>query len=129
MRGPILVVRTRANSAASALPVFAAVLMAVLGWVFLSQTPYRPPPAGARRFAALGRRDRLRTERAAAGRLRPPGLCGAIAGLILVGRVGVVNPDLGYGFEFTVITAVVLGGTSLFGGRGSMLGSVLGACC
>ena len=52
---------------------------------------------------------------------------GRIAGLIVVGRVGVLNSDLGFGFEFTVITAVVLGGTSLFGGRGSILGSVIGA--
>lgn len=55
------------------------------------------------------------------------GLCAAAAGLILVGRIGGLNPDLGWGFEFTVITAVVLGGTSLFGGRGSIVGSVLGA--
>jgi simple sugar transport system permease protein len=55
------------------------------------------------------------------------GLCGATAGLIVVGRVGVLNPDLGFGFEFTVITAVVLGGTSLFGGRGTMVGTMLGA--
>src|SRR5258708_13985893 len=45
----------------------------------------------------------------------------------MVGRVGMVNPDLGFGMEFTVITAVVLGGTSLFGGRASILGAVLGS--
>ena len=55
------------------------------------------------------------------------GCCGAAAGLIVVGRVGVINSDLGFGFEFTVITAVVLGGTSLFGGRAAILGSVMGA--
>lgn len=55
------------------------------------------------------------------------GLTAAIAGLILVGRVGAINPDLGWQFEFTVITAVVLGGTSLFGGRGTIFGSLLAA--
>ena len=54
------------------------------------------------------------------------GLCGAVAGLVVVGRVGVINQDLGFGFEFTVITAVVLGGTSLFGGIGTVLGTVVG---
>ena len=54
-------------------------------------------------------------------------IAGALAGLIIVGRVGVLTSELGFGFEFTVITAVVLGGTSLFGGRGSILGSMLGA--
>lgn len=55
------------------------------------------------------------------------GLTAALAGLIVVGRVGAINPDLGWQFEFTVITAVVLGGTSLFGGRGSIFGSVIAA--
>jgi ribose transport system permease protein len=55
------------------------------------------------------------------------GLCTAIAGLITIGRVGTLQAGLGTGFEFTVIAAVVLGGTSLLGGRGSIIGSVLGA--
>ncbi len=55
------------------------------------------------------------------------GASAALAGVVLVGRIGGLNPDLGWGFEFTVITAVVLGGTSLFGGRGSIVGSLIGA--
>lgn len=55
------------------------------------------------------------------------GLAAAVAGLVLVGRVGAVNPDLGWQFEFTVITAVVLGGTSLLGGKGSIQGAIVAA--
>ena len=55
------------------------------------------------------------------------GLCTAMAGLITIGRVGTLQAGLGTGFEFTVIASVVLGGTSLLGGRGSIIGSVLGA--
>lgn len=55
------------------------------------------------------------------------GLCTAAAGLITIGRVGTLQASLGTGFEFTVIAAVVLGGTSLLGGRGSIVGSILGA--
>jgi ribose transport system permease protein len=55
------------------------------------------------------------------------GLCVAMAGLITIGRVGTLQAGLGTGFEFTVIASVVLGGTSLLGGRGSIIGSVLGA--
>jgi ribose transport system permease protein len=55
------------------------------------------------------------------------GFCCAIAGLITIGRVGVLQAGLGVGFEFTVIAAVVLGGTSLLCGRGSIVGSILGA--
>lgn len=55
------------------------------------------------------------------------GAAGAIAGLITVGQVGSVEANLGADFAFTVITAVVIGGTSLFGGRGTVFGSIIGA--
>lgn len=53
------------------------------------------------------------------------GFCAAVSGLIVVGRIGAINPDLGWQFEFTAITAVVLGGTRLTGGHGSVLGSLV----
>jgi ribose transport system permease protein len=55
------------------------------------------------------------------------GLLAGLAGMILLGRVGAVQTDIGIGIEFTVITAVVLGGTLLSGGNASVLGSVMGA--
>jgi len=54
------------------------------------------------------------------------GLTAGLAGLIENGRLGAVQPTVGTGEELTVITAVVLGGASLFGGRGSIVGSLLG---
>ena len=55
------------------------------------------------------------------------GFLAGLAGMILLGRVGAVQTDIGIGIEFTVITAVVLGGTLLSGGSASILGSVMGA--
>jgi ribose/xylose/arabinose/galactoside ABC-type transport system permease subunit len=55
------------------------------------------------------------------------GLLAAVASLTQTARLGAVQPSIGQGFELTVITAVVLGGTSLFGGRGSIGGTVAGA--
>ena len=55
------------------------------------------------------------------------GLSTAVASLTQTARLGAVQPSIGQGYELTVITAVVLGGTSLFGGRGSIGGTVLGA--
>lgn len=58
------------------------------------------------------------------------GLTGALAGfagLINVGRTGIVQTNNGMGFELDVIAAVVLGGTSILGGRGTIVGSLLGA--
>lgn len=55
------------------------------------------------------------------------GLAIAVAAWILVGRVGGGDPNSGLNANLQSITAVVIGGTSLFGGRGVVLGSLIGA--
>ncbi|MEE9200334.1 MAG: ABC transporter permease [Candidatus Brocadiales bacterium] len=55
------------------------------------------------------------------------GMCAGICGLILASRLGSGDPKLGYMYELVSIAAVVLGGTSLFGGRGSVIGTIYGA--
>jgi rhamnose transport system permease protein len=54
------------------------------------------------------------------------GVVSALAGIILVAHLGLAKADLGTGYELGAITAVVLGGTSVFGGRGTLLGGLLG---
>jgi rhamnose transport system permease protein len=54
------------------------------------------------------------------------GLAAAIAGAIFVSRVSTTRSDMGTGIELDAITAVVLGGTSIFGGRGTVVGTLLG---
>ena len=54
------------------------------------------------------------------------GLAVAIAGLILTSQLSAASPTAATGLELTVVTAVVLGGASLAGGRGTILGTVLG---
>lgn len=53
------------------------------------------------------------------------GFMAALAGLILAARFGSTRPDIGTGLELSVITAVVLGGVDINGGKGTMLGTVL----
>jgi rhamnose transport system permease protein len=53
------------------------------------------------------------------------GFMAALAGLILAARFGSTRPDIGTGLELSVITAVVLGGVDINGGRGTMPGTVL----
>ena len=53
-------------------------------------------------------------------------LSATVAGIILVGYAG-VHPSVGQGYEFTAITAVVLGGVVLGGGRGWVLSAAAGA--
>jgi ribose/xylose/arabinose/galactoside ABC-type transport system permease subunit len=55
------------------------------------------------------------------------GFLSALAGLILVGKSGFVQPQAGLGYELNAIAAVVIGGTSIFGGSGSVLGTFLGS--
>lgn len=55
------------------------------------------------------------------------GTCAAIAGIILAGRNNNVPADLGTGYEIQAISAAIIGGASLMGGRGRVLGAVLGA--
>jgi ribose/xylose/arabinose/galactoside ABC-type transport system permease subunit len=55
------------------------------------------------------------------------GLCSAIGGVMLIALIGRLNQTFGVGKEFEVITAAVLGGTSLFGGVGVAFGAVVGS--
>ena len=54
------------------------------------------------------------------------GLLSALAGLMLVGRLDSAQPGAGVGYEFGAIAAVVLGGTSFSGGKGTLAGTILG---
>jgi ribose transport system permease protein len=55
------------------------------------------------------------------------GLCCALAAIVLIGRMDSSSGKIAQMFELDAIAAVILGGTSLFGGRGSIIGSLLGA--
>lgn len=54
------------------------------------------------------------------------GICG-IAGLLIASRLNSAQPALGLGYELEAIAAVVIGGTSLAGGRGTIMGTIIGA--
>lgn len=54
------------------------------------------------------------------------GLASSLAAIIYVAHLGQAKSDAGTGYELMAITAVVLGGASIFGGRGTVLGTVLG---
>jgi rhamnose transport system permease protein len=54
------------------------------------------------------------------------GFAASLAAVVFVSRVTTTRSDMGTGWELDAITAVVLGGTSIFGGRGTIIGTVLG---
>lgn len=55
------------------------------------------------------------------------GFCCGVGGLIFAARVGAAPPSAGTGYELNAIAAVIIGGTSLAGGKGNVLGTVVGA--
>jgi rhamnose transport system permease protein len=98
--------------------------------VFFHLLVHRSAPGRA--LSAIGyspdgaRHAGLRVGRVVAGTYVMSGLCAAMAALIYVARFGQAKADAGTGYELLAITAVVLGGTSIFGGRGSVPGTLLG---
>ena len=55
------------------------------------------------------------------------GFCAGLVGLIIAAELGAAHPATGETFELNAIAAVVLGGTSLSGGRGTIAGTLIGA--
>ena len=62
-----------------------------------------------------------------AERLRAHGFFSGLAGFVLAARLNSAEAVAGLGYELTVIASVVIGGTSLFGGVGTIFGTVIGA--
>jgi fructose transport system permease protein len=69
----------------------------------------------------------IKTERVLISVYVVGGVVFGIAAWILIGRMGTASPNAAVDVNLDSITAVVIGGTSLFGGRGSLLGTLLGA--
>ena len=69
----------------------------------------------------------IRTDRVLLSVYVVAGLICGIAAWILIGRTGAIGPQNGVGLELDSITACVIGGISLFGGRGSVFGALIGA--
>lgn len=109
------------------LPVLIMLVVAVVTAVFLSETV-----AGRHIYAVGGNEEATRVSGASPTRIKmlvyvSCGLLTGLAGLIMTARLGVAAPDAARGYELDIIAAVVIGGTSLFGGEGTILGTLIGA--
>jgi len=107
-------------------PVWEAAFIVLLAILFLRRTvPGRHVYAvgGSERAAMLSgvRVDRIKVLVYVIG-----GALSGVAGLIVTARLDSAQPNAGLGYELDAIAAVVIGGTSLSGGRGSIVGTVLG---
>jgi fructose transport system permease protein len=103
------------------------ILLAVLVWYMLNRTAF------GRHIYATGddpdaaRLAGINTDRTLLAVYAIAGLICAIGGWVLIGRIGAASPLAGQTANLDSITAVVIGGTSLFGGRGSIVGTLVGA--
>jgi len=108
-------------------PALIAVVVLLLAYLVFNETAFGRYVTGVGANAEAVRRAGVNTRLVTLMVYVLTGAAAALAGIILASRLGSGSSNSGQGFELDVIAAVVLGGTSLFGGRGSVVGTVLGA--
>lgn len=108
-------------------PAILALVVAVVGWFVFAKTPFGRYVIGMGSNAESLRRSGVAIRRVGLSVFILTSTAAALAGVLVATRLASGSANAGVMFELEVITAVVLGGTSLFGGRGSILGTVLGA--
>jgi len=110
------------------LPVWMMLILFAVAVVIALRTPL------GRQVYAVGGSERaarlagIQVTRVKAFTYLASSFCAALVGLIIASQLEAAHPATGESFELNAIAAVVLGGTSLMGGRGSVAGSLIGAC-
>jgi erythritol transport system permease protein len=109
------------------IPIWIMVLLALAAQLLATRTVF-----GRHVYATGGNARAAMLSGIRTGRVRfmsylLSGICAAMAGILIAAQLEAAHPATGESFELTAIAAVVLGGTSLQGGRGSVLGSLAGA--
>lgn len=108
-------------------PVIIVAILSLIVWVVLNKTPL------GEYFLAVGGNQEashvagVPVERTKIASYMISGTLAGVAGLILVGRLGAADPTLGNLWELDAIAAAAIGGASLMGGKGSVVGTLLGA--
>lgn len=109
------------------IPTIIMIVIYIVAYILLTRTPF-----GRYIYAVGGNKEaaRLSGINTNAVLLKVYMICGALSslsGILLASRMNSGQPNAGLMYELDVIAAVVVGGTSLFGGRGSVIGTFLGA--
>lgn len=109
-------------------PVWIMVMLFAVAVVIAHKTPI-----GRHIYAVGGNERAARLAGIAVDRVKlftyvASAICAALVGLMIAAQLEAAHPATGESFELNAIAAVVLGGTSLMGGRGTVTGSLVGAC-
>ena len=108
-------------------PTWIAIFTVLIGWYVFRHTRFGRYVVAVGSNAESLRRSGVDIRRIQMAVLGLTGLLAGLAGVITAARLASGSSNSGTLFELEVITAVVLGGTSLMGGRGSVIGSAIGA--
>jgi inositol transport system permease protein len=108
-------------------PVIVYAIMIAISWVLLSHTSF------GKNIYAIG--GNIKAAEISGVNVKKnqvliygfSGLCAAVAAIVFAGRVGSVHPGAATGYELTAIAATTIGGTSHYGGIGTIWGAVVGA--
>lgn len=108
-------------------PVWIMIILYVIFWLLLHRTHF-----GRYVFATGGNQEASRLSGINVKQVKlwsfiMAGVLSAVAGFIITSRLSSAEPTAGSGLEMDAIAAVILGGTSLAGGKGGLLGTVIGA--
>ena len=109
------------------LPVVFMIIILAVSFYMLNETRF-----GRYVYALGGNEDSARLSGISTDKIRTivygiSGFTAAVSAIIVTSRIGSASPNAGTGFELDAIAAVVLGGTSLSGGEGSIVGTIIGA--
>nr|WP_279512921.1 MULTISPECIES: ribose ABC transporter permease [Halomonas] len=109
------------------IPIYLMFFVFVLCWSVLHHTRF-----GRHVYAVGGNEQVARLSGINVNRIKVSvyaiaGACAALAGVVLTARLGSAQPNAGMTYELDAIAAVVIGGTSLMGGRGRIFGTLVGA--
>lgn len=107
--------------------VYIAALMAVVGHIVLKRTTFGRSVYAVGGSAEAARMSGISVRRTSFTTYLITGGLAALTGVLTASRLGSAQAGAGTGHELTVIAAVIIGGTSMFGGVGTILGTVLGA--
>jgi inositol transport system permease protein len=125
--GPAFLVLGQGNLGIIPVSVIILLVLFIITWVFLNKTPFGRYvyAVGGNENAAIA--SGIKSKRVILKAFILDGILTAIAGVVLMSRMNSGQPSAAVGYEFDAITAVVVGGTSLSGGSGSLVGTVIGA--
>nr|WP_326004842.1 ribose ABC transporter permease [Vibrio cholerae] len=108
-------------------PVWLMVVVFAVAWYLLNHTRFGRYVYAVGGNESATRLSGINVDRVKIGVYAICGLLAALAGIIVTSRLSSAQPTAGMGYELDAIAAVVLGGTSLMGGKGRIMGTLIGA--